>query len=159
MVPFTAIQEAIHKEIPDAYTMTATRRMMLRIADEIREQRKALAIVTGESLGQVASQTMNSMFTINDVTNTPIIRPLITMDKLEIISIAETLDTLEISNRPYEDCCTIFTPPAPTTKPRVDKMEMFESKFDWAPLLSEAIEKTEAIVVNGRKNDEIDDLF
>ncbi|MBS4208747.1 tRNA uracil 4-sulfurtransferase ThiI [Bacillus sp. FJAT-50079] len=159
MVPFTAIQETIHKEIPAAYTMTATRRMMLRIADEIREQRKALAIVTGESLGQVASQTMNSMFTINDVTNTPIIRPLITMDKLEIISIAETLDTMEISNRPYEDCCTIFTPPAPTTKPRVDKMEMFENKFDWAPLVAEAIEKTEAVVVNGQKKDEMDDLF
>lgn len=159
LVPFTEIQETIHREIPDAYTMTATRRMMLRIADAIREKREGLAIVTGESLGQVASQTMQSMLTINAVTETPILRPLVTMDKLEIIKIAEKIDTMEISNRPYEDCCTIFTPPQPATKPRLDKMEMFESKFEWQELLNQAVEQTEDVVIKSKTKNEIEDLF
>lgn len=162
IVPFTKIQETIHKEVPEAYTMTATRRMMLRITDEIRKKRHGLAIVTGESLGQVASQTMDSMFAINDVTSTPIIRPLITLDKLDIIKIAEEIDTMEISNRPYEDCCTIFTPPAPKTRPKLDKMIMFESKFEWEPLLTEAVEQTETVMVSCRKKNEKtmdEDLF
>src|SRR5690606_20171764 len=132
IVPFTEIQETIHKQIPEGYTMTATRRMMLRIVEEIRQRQGALAIVTGESLGQVASQTMDSMFAINDVTSTPILRPLITMDKIDIIKIAEDIDTFEISNRPYEDCCTIFTPPSPKTRPKLDKIQAFEAKVDWS---------------------------
>ncbi len=160
IVPFTAIQETIHKEIPEAYSMTATRRMMLRITDEIRKNREGLAIVTGESLGQVASQTMDSMYAINDVTSTPIIRPLITMDKLDIIKIAEDIDTMEISNRPYEDCCTIFTPPAPKTRPKLDKIIMFESKFDWTSLLNEAVDQTETVMVSCRnKKGSEEDLF
>src|SRR5690606_36135345 len=121
-----------------------------------------LAIVTGESLGQVASQTMDSMYAINNVTNTPILRPLIAMDKIDIIKIAEEIDTLEISNRPYEDCCTIFTPPSPKTRPRLEKVMAFEEKLDWQPLLSEAIENTETIIVSERRNQEeidVEDLF
>src|SRR5690606_40102992 len=121
----------------------ATRRMMLRIVEEIRQRQGALAIVTGESLGQVASQTMDSMFAINDVTSTPILRPLITMDKIDIIKIAEDIDTFEISNRPYEDCCTIFTPPSPKTRPKLDKIQAFEAKVDWSPLLEKAIRSEE----------------
>ena len=142
--------------------MTSTRRMMLRITDALREKREALAIVTGESLGQVASQTMDSMYAINDVTSTPIIRPLVSMDKLDIIEIAEQIDTLSISNRPYEDCCTIFTPPAPKTRPKKDKVRHFESKVDWEPLLSEAVQGTETIIVSSRKkreNETETDLF
>ncbi|MCJ8009602.1 tRNA uracil 4-sulfurtransferase ThiI [Lederbergia wuyishanensis] len=162
IVPFTQIQETIHKEIPEGYTMTSTRRMMLRITDALREKNEGLAIVTGESLGQVASQTMDSMYAINSVTSTPILRPLITMDKIDIIKIAEEIDTLEISNRPYEDCCTIFTPPSPKTRPRLEKVLAFEQKLDWEPLLSEAIENTETIIVSERRNQEeidVEDLF
>lgn len=101
--------------------MTTTRRLMMRVADRIREKEEAMALITGESLGQVASQTMSSMFAINEVTNTPILRPLITMDKTEIIKIARELDTFEISNLPYEDCCTVFTPASPKTKPKREK--------------------------------------
>ena len=97
--------------------MTVMRRMMMRITERIAEERNALAITTGESLGQVASQTLDSMHTINEVTNYPVIRPLITMDKLEIIKIAEEIGTYDISIRPYEDCCTVFTPASPATKP------------------------------------------
>ncbi|HEY4551805.1 MAG TPA: tRNA uracil 4-sulfurtransferase ThiI, partial [Bacillaceae bacterium] len=162
IVPFTKVQETVHKHIPEGYTMTSTRRMMLRITDALREKREALAIVTGESLGQVASQTMDSMYAINDVTSTPIIRPLVSMDKLDIIEIAEQIDTLAISNRPYEDCCTIFTPPAPKTRPKKDKVRHFESKVDWEPLLSEAVQGTETIIVSSRKkreNETETDLF
>ncbi|MCJ7839713.1 tRNA 4-thiouridine(8) synthase ThiI [Lederbergia sp. NSJ-179] len=156
IVPFTTIQEVIHKEIPSGFSMTATRRMMLRITDEIRKRQGALAIVTGESLGQVASQTMESMLAINAVTNTPIIRPLIAMDKLEIIKIAEDIDTIEISNRPYEDCCTIFTPPSPKTRPKLAKMEMLEEKVDWTPLLEEAVNKTETMMISARARSSTD---
>ena len=162
IVPFTEIQETIHKVIPEGYSMTATRRMMLKITDEIRKQQEGLAIVTGESLGQVASQTMDSMFAINDVTSTPILRPLVTMDKLDIIKIAEEIDTIEISNRPYEDCCTIFTPPSPKTRPKLEKITLFEQKFAWEGPLKEAVEKTETIMISCRtkKNkDDVEDLF
>lgn len=157
IVPFTEIQEKIHEKIPEGYTMTSTRRMMLQIADEIRRKNDALAIFNGESLGQVASQTMESMLAINEVTNTPILRPLIAMDKVEIIKVATEIDTLDISNRPYEDCCTIFTPPAPKTRPKTDKIVAFESKFDWAPLLEKAVEGTETIVIKSDGNESAND--
>ena len=157
IVPFTEIQEKIHEKIPEGYTMTSTRRMMLRIADEIRKKNDALAIFNGESLGQVASQTMESMLAINEVTNTPILRPVIAMDKVEIIKIATEIDTLDISNRPYEDCCTIFTPPAPKTRPKTDKIVSFESKFDWGPLLAKAVEETETLVIKLGENDPVND--
>ncbi|GAA3320488.1 hypothetical protein GCM10020331_031690 [Ectobacillus funiculus] len=111
--------------------MTVMRRMMLRIAERIAQQRGALALVTGESLGQVASQTLDSMHTINEVTNYPILRPLITMDKLEIMKIANHIDTYNISILPYEDCCTIFTPPNPSTKPKREKASRFEGFGDF----------------------------
>lgn len=153
IVPFTKIQETIHKQIPEGYSMTATRRMMLRITDEIRRMNSGLAIVTGESLGQVASQTLESMIAINDVTATPILRPLISMDKLEIIDIAKKIDTFEISNLPYEDCCTIFTPPAPKTRPKLDKMQYFESKVDFSSLIEEAVAGVETIIVSSENKE------
>ncbi|MED1203184.1 tRNA uracil 4-sulfurtransferase ThiI [Heyndrickxia acidicola] len=147
IVPFTKVQETIHKQIPESYTMTATRRMMLRITDEVRRKNNGLAIITGESLGQVASQTLESMVAINDVTSTPIIRPLVAMDKLDIIDIAKRIDTFEISNLPYEDCCTIFTPPSPKTKPKLEKIQHFESFLDFTPFLEEAVAGTESFYV------------
>jgi len=161
-VPFTKIQETIHKHIPEGYTMTATRRMMLRITDEIRRKNDGLAIVTGESLGQVASQTLESMLAINDVTSTPILRPLISMDKLEIIDIAKKIDTFDISSLPYEDCCTIFTPPSPKTRPKLSKIQYYESDFDFGPLLEEAVNNVETMIVNNEdpiKNEEFSDLL
>ncbi|MBT2656947.1 tRNA 4-thiouridine(8) synthase ThiI [Bacillus sp. ISL-18] len=148
IVPFTDIQQAIHEQIPENYTMTSTRRMMLRIADRIRMKQEGLAIITGESLGQVASQTLESMYTINEVTNTPILRPLITMDKTDIIKIAHEIDTLEISNRPYEDCCTIFVPASPKTKPRREKVQYYESFFDFTSLMEEAVQAVETLVIS-----------
>ena len=145
VVPFTEIQKTIQQQIPENYTMTTTRRLMLQIADRITKENDGLAIITGESLGQVASQTLHSMNAINEVTNTPIIRPLITMDKNEIIAIADEIGTLDISNRPFEDCCTVFTPVNPKTKPRRDKVNHYESFIEFEELIEEAVRNTEAI--------------
>lgn len=138
-VPFTEVQEEIKKHVPMGYLMTITRRMMLRITDAIREKRKGLAIINGESLGQVASQTMHSMIAINDVTNTPIIRPVVTMDKNEIIEIAQEIDTFELAIQPFEDCCTIFAPPQPKTKPKLEKAQQYEERLDIDGLIQRAL--------------------
>jgi tRNA uracil 4-sulfurtransferase len=146
VIPFTEIQKMIHKEMPASYTMTIMRRIMLRIAEQVSVERKALALATGESLGQVASQTLDSMHTINEVTNYPVLRPLLAMDKLEIMEIAKKIDTYDISIRPYEDCCTIFTPANPTTKPKRDKVARFESRFDFTDLINKAVVTRETII-------------
>ncbi|PGL69124.1 tRNA uracil 4-sulfurtransferase ThiI [Bacillus sp. AFS055030] len=146
VIPFTEIQKAIHKEMPASYTMTIMRRVMLKIAEQVSVDRKALALATGESLGQVASQTLESMHTINEVTNYPVLRPLLAMDKLEIMDIAKKIDTYDISIRPYEDCCTIFTPANPTTKPKRDKVARYESRFDFTELINEAVVNRESII-------------
>lgn len=139
-VPFTEVQETIKEKVPEGYLMTIQRRMMLRIAAEITKQRGAMGIFNGEALGQVASQTLESMAAINDVTTLPVLRPLISMDKTEIIKIAEKIDTYELSILPYEDCCTIFTPPAPKTRPNLEKSRLFEQNIDIDGLMKRAIE-------------------
>ncbi|WP_374988504.1 tRNA uracil 4-sulfurtransferase ThiI [Priestia megaterium] len=163
IVPFTAVQQAIQKQIPENYTMTSTRRMMLRITDLIREKNESLAIVTGDSLGQVASQTVESMYAINEVTNTPILRPLVTMDKTEIVEIARKIDTHEISNRPYEDCCTIFTPSSPKTKPKREKINRYEQFYDFETLIQEAVNNVETLEMTASSAtntaDSVEDLF
>ncbi|WP_449621494.1 tRNA uracil 4-sulfurtransferase ThiI [Robertmurraya sp. Marseille-Q9965] len=159
VVPFTATQQLIHKQVPENYTMTTTRRLMLRITDALREKHEALAIVTGESLGQVASQTLESMFAINDVTSTPILRPLIMMDKTDIIKIAQDIDTHDISIQPFEDCCTVFVPASPKTKPKKEKVEFYESFVDFKPLIKEAVEGTETIHISPKVKEEMEDLF
>ena len=141
-VPFSRIQEEIKKSVPEAYLMTIMRRFMLRITDELRKNAKALAIANGESVGQVASQTLESMVAINDVTNTPIIRPVATMDKLDIIKVAEEIDTFELSIQPFEDCCTVFAPPSPKTKPKLEKARQYEARLDVEGLIREAVEGT-----------------
>lgn len=138
-VPFTEIQETIKQHVPQGYIMTITRRMMMRITDQLREQRESLAIVNGESLGQVASQTMESMAVINEVTHAPILRPLISMDKTEIIELAEKIDTFDLAILPYEDCCTIFTPPKPRTKPKLKHVLEIEEKMDVEGLVQRAV--------------------
>lgn len=138
-VPFTEIQEEIKNKTPEAYLMTLTRRFMMRITDRIREVRNALIIINGESLGQVASQTLESMQAINAVTHTPVIRPVVTMDKLEIIDIAEKIDTFEISIQPFEDCCTIFAPDRPKTNPKIKNVEQYEARLDVEGLVERAV--------------------
>lgn len=138
-VPFTEIQEEIKAKAPEAYLMTLTRRFMMRITDRIRKERGGLVIINGESLGQVASQTLESMQAINAVTNTPVIRPVVTMDKLEIIDIAEKIDTFEISIQPFEDCCTIFAPDRPKTNPKIKNVEQYESRLDVEGLVERAV--------------------
>ena len=165
-VPFSRIQEEIKKSVPEAYLMTIMRRFMLRITDQLRENARALAIANGESVGQVASQTLDSMVAINDVTNTPIIRPVATMDKLDIIKVAEEIDTFELSIQPFEDCCTVFAPPSPKTKPKLEKARQYEARLDVEGLIREAVEGTviEEITANyttavETAQQEIDDLF
>ena len=138
-VPFTEIQEEIKKSVPQGYWITITRRMMLRLTDEIRRIRHGLVILNGESLGQVASQTLQSMVAINEVTNTPIIRPVATMDKLEIIEVAEQIDTFNLSIQPFEDCCTIFAPPQPKTRPQLEKVHQYEERLAIDEMIQRAL--------------------
>ncbi|MDX1770622.1 MAG: tRNA uracil 4-sulfurtransferase ThiI [Planococcaceae bacterium] len=159
IIPFTEIQEEIQKQIPENVSMTTTRRMMLKIADRVREETGALAIITGESLGQVASQTLESLTAINAVTNTPILRPLIAFDKQDIITIAQEIDTYEVSIRPYEDCCTIFTPASPKTKPKLEKVEFYESFKSFDEMLEKAVTNREICVYPIKKTDKFSDLL
>ena len=152
VVNFTKLQTEIVKRVPSNYTMTSTRRFMLRIAEEIAKKEGCLALATGESLGQVASQTLESMNCINEVTNLPILRPLLTMDKVDIIKIAQDINTLEISNLPFEDCCTIFTPKAPKTRPRLEKIKKYEARDDYSDLIEETLASVETYIfdINGQ---------
>lgn len=161
VVPFTKLQQQIFRDIPDGYSMTVMRRMMLRICEKICEQTSILSLTTGENLGQVASQTMESMNVINEVTNYPVLRPLITMDKDDIVQLSRKINTYDISIRPYEDCCTIFVPKSPKTRPRRAKVNYLESKSDFIPLIEEAINGIEIIKITDQKdvNNTVDDLF
>lgn len=143
IVPFTKLQEAIYKNVDESYAIIIMRRMMIRISTLLAQKRNCLALVSGESIGQVASQTLNSMNVINEVSNMPIIRPLACFDKIEIMDIAKKIDTYEISIRPFEDCCTIFTPKNPVTKPNLEKALEYESKFDYESLIQEILENIE----------------
>ena len=159
-VPFTEIQEEIKAKAPEAYLMTLTRRFMMRITDRIREVRNGLVIINGESLGQVASQTLESMQTINAVTSTPIIRPVVTMDKLEIIDIAQEIDTFEISIQPFEDCCTIFAPDRPKTNPKIENAEQYEKRMDVEGLVERAVAGIMITKITPQvEKDAVDDLI
>ena len=158
IVPFTELQLSVYDHCDESYAMTVMRRMMYRIAEGVAKKNDCLAIVNGESIGQVASQTLESMNTINQVITTPVIRPVACMDKLEIIKIAEKISTYDISIRPYEDCCTIFTPHNPATKPKAYKAEGYEAEWDFETEVQKCIDNTETITINSKyKNDE--DLF
>ncbi|NLL44682.1 MAG: tRNA 4-thiouridine(8) synthase ThiI, partial [Mollicutes bacterium] len=147
IIPFTKIQEAIYKNVPDSYIITIMRRMMYRIAEKVAEIKNCKIIINGESIGQVASQTLDSMVVINNVTKLPVIRPVACMDKLEIIEIAKKINTYETSILPYEDCCTIFLPKHPVINPRLDKCIEYEMRFDYETLINECIEKMEVIEI------------
>lgn len=145
VIPFTKIQEEIYKNCPDSYIITIMRRMMYRIAEQVVKKKKLKVIINGESIGQVASQTLTSMIVINNVTNLPIIRPVACMDKLEIIDIATKIGTYETSILPYEDCCTIFLPKHPVINPDLNKAIQYENSFDYKKLIDECIDNMEVI--------------
>ena len=145
IVPFTKIQMEIHEKCPEEYTTLIMRRFMMRIAERVARSEGAEALITGESIGQVASQTMEALACTDAVATMPVFRPLIGMDKLAIIRIAAEIDTYETSILPYEDCCTVFTPRHPVTKPKIDKVEKEEKRLDLETLIEEAVQNTEIL--------------
>ncbi len=152
ILPFTKLQEEIYKNVPDNYMITILRRMMYRIAHKLVLKNNLKVIINGESIGQVASQTLTSMQVINAVTNLPIIRPVATLDKLEIIDIAKKIDTYNTSILPYEDCCTIFLPKHPVINPSLDKCLLYEQKLNYEKLIDECINNIETVTLNDDEN-------
>ncbi|MBR3909327.1 MAG: tRNA 4-thiouridine(8) synthase ThiI [Clostridia bacterium] len=142
IVPFTEIQDQIAEHCPEDYFTLIMRRMMMRIAERISKNSGSLALITGESLGQVASQTLPALCTTDIVTNIPVLRPLIGMDKEEIVTISRKIDTFETSILPYEDCCTVFTPKHPKTRPSLESCEEAEKGLDVEGLIEKAISET-----------------
>lgn len=142
IVPFTEIQEAIKDHCPEDMFTLIMRRLMMRIAQQIAVGDGCKALITGESLGQVASQTIDALHCTNAVATVPVFRPLIGMDKDEIIDIARRIDTFETSLQPFEDCCTVFTPKHPKTRPTVEMLEEAEAQFDFAPLIERAVKES-----------------
>ncbi len=159
VINFTKLQLAIYEHADESYAITIMRRMMLRIAERLAEKRGCLALASGESIGQVASQTIDSMHAINAVTNMPVIRPCVTMDKLEIIDLSRKIGCYDISIEPYEDCCTIFDPKNPVTKPKIDKCELYESRWDYESMVEECVESAEMHVCNLHSKKEEETLF
>ncbi|MDN4594874.1 tRNA uracil 4-sulfurtransferase ThiI [Polycladomyces subterraneus] len=154
VVPFTEIQTQIRQKCEESYSVTVMRRMMFRIAERIAHKEKALALVTGENLGQVASQTLESMYTINHVIRMPVLRPVVGMDKQEIMNIAKRIGTYETSILPYEDCCTVFLPKSPKTRPDLNTTERMESHLDVDRLVQEAVDATEVLDLSPDKREE-----
>ena len=146
-VPFTEIQEQIRNNCDEEYFTIIMRRLMMKIAQKISAQNDCAALVTGESIAQVASQTMAAMVCTDAVCKMPVFRPVIGMDKKEIIEISRKIGTFETSIEPYEDCCTVFTPKHPKTKPVLKKVEEQEQKFDFEPMLDEAVKRTTCTVI------------
>ncbi len=146
IVSFTHIQEAIHKNCPEEFMITLMRRFMMRIAERLAKRLGDQAIITGESLGQVASQTIESITSSNSVVeNLPVLRPLIMFDKLDIIEISKKIDTYDISVLPYEDCCTVFLPKFPAIKPNLEKVIQAESRLNVEELIAEALDNIDRI--------------
>lgn len=156
IIPFTKLQEEIYKNVPENYVITIMRRMMYRIAEKVAIRKNCKILINGESIGQVASQTLSSMVVINNVTNIPVIRPVACMDKLEIIELAKKINTYETSILPYEDCCTIFLPKHPVINPELDKCIQYEKRFDYSALIDECVDNIEMIEnLNSKKFNEI----
>ena len=147
IVPFTKIQMEIHQKCPETYTTLIMRRFMMRLAECIARKEHAQALITGESVGQVASQTMEALGCTDAVVQMPVFRPVIGFDKMEIIERAEKIGTYETSSLPYEDCCTVFTPKHPATHPRMEIIEKAEAKLDVEALIDEALEGVEYVEI------------
>ena len=152
VVPFTEIQLALMEKCPGNQMVILMRRFMTRIAQRIAQENGSSALITGESLGQVASQTLQSLVVTNDVAEIPVFRPLIGLDKEEIIRYARRIGTFETSILPYEDCCTIFVPKHPETKPKLDRIKMSEQNLDYEALVQRAIDGVEVVDVSYHQN-------
>ena len=148
IVPITKLQEEIYQKIDPTYMITILRRMMYRISEQIAKKNKDLILINGESIGQVASQTLTNMNAINTVIDMPVIRPLACFDKLEIIDIAKKINTYQTSILPYEDCCTIFVPRHPVINPKKEKCKEYEEKIDYQSLIEDAIKNTKTIKID-----------
>lgn len=159
IVNFTKIQESILKNCPHEYLITLMRRMMYRISERIARYNNCKVIVNGESIGQVASQTLTSMYAINSTIKMPVIRPVACLDKLEIIDIAKNIETYETSIQPFEDCCTIFVPDHPVINPDVCLCEEYEKLYPWEELLNEAVNTAETIRIENRISEEHSSLL
>ena len=147
LVPFTDIQMTIYEKCPEKETTVLMRRLMMKIAERIAISEGAQALITGESLGQVASQTLEALCVTNDAVSMPVFRPLIGFDKDEIMDIAHRIGTYETSILPYEDCCTVFVPKHPVTKPKLEELRASEAAVDFTEMIEKAIENTELMVV------------
>lgn len=145
VIHFTEIQEAIYKYCPKEYMITIMRRMMYRIAEKLAHKNNCKAIINGESVGQVASQTLTSMAAINEVIKMPVLRPVCCYDKIEIIDLAKKIGTYDVSIRPFQDCCTIFVPEHPVINPEIEKAREYEQAFDFETLINEAVKNDEVI--------------
>lgn len=159
VIPFTALQEEIYKNVDSSYCITIMRRMMYRIMERLSKKYKSLAIINGESIGQVASQTLTSMSVINHVTNMPVIRPVACLDKLEIIDIAKKIDTYDISILPFEDCCTVFVPKHPVINPNLEDCIKYEKRFDFEKYINEIIDTEMVIKIIEEDDNKFKDLF
>jgi thiamine biosynthesis protein ThiI len=148
LVPFAPLHQELLSHVSDSYNITIMRRLMYRISERIAAKQGCKVLITGESVGQVASQTLQSMVIINEVVTMPVLRPLATYDKLDIIALSEQLECYDISVRPFADCCTVYLPKKPTTSPKQNKALYYETTFDWATLLDEAIENTTTITIH-----------
>ncbi|MDE7100502.1 MAG: tRNA 4-thiouridine(8) synthase ThiI, partial [Anaeroplasmataceae bacterium] len=147
MVPFKELHMALLEHVPESYNITIMRRMMYRIATKLAIKKNCICLINGESVGQVASQTLMSMNTINSVTNYPILRPLCTYDKVDIITLSKKIDCYDVSIKPFEDCCTVYVPKAPATAPKIDKAELYEKNFDYESMVDEAVNNTNSIII------------
>lgn len=159
IINFTEIQEEIYKNIPHEYLITIMRRMMYRISAIVASRSNAKIIINGESIGQVASQTLSSMSAINEVVKIPVIRPVACFDKLEIIDLAKKIDTYETSILPYEDCCTIFVPDHPVINPEKSKCEEYEKLINYEDMIYKAVKEKNTIVIRNEEKEEFKDLL
>ena len=148
MIPFMKMHQALLNYVDESYNITIMRRMMYRIASRLAHMKDILCLINGESVGQVASQTLDSMFVINNVTNIPVLRPLVTYDKNDIIKISRNIDCFDISIKPFEDCCTVYVPKNPVIKPNISKCEEYEAKFDYEGIIDDILNRTKYLVVS-----------
>jgi len=159
IIPFTELQEAIYKNVDPDYVITIMRRMMYRITERLAKRRSCLAIVNGESIGQVASQTLTSMSVINNVTNMPVIRPVACLDKLEIIDISKKIDTYDISILPFEDCCTVFVPKHPVINPVLESCIEMENKIEYNEMINSIMHNIKTLTITEKEKNEFEDLL
>ncbi len=151
LAPFTAIQTTLRSHCPEAMLITLMRRAMFRIAEKLAVKRQALVLYTGESLGQVASQTLENIVAIEKVVSIPVLRPLVGFDKAEIINRAREIETYDISIRPYDDCCTLFVPRHPVIKPRAEDLERVERQIELHNILADCLDQMETFLIKPRQ--------